>query len=143
MRRSIWGIAVVLLLLLTACGKPPLPEVHTADGTSIDVYLGSYCWGNTCADSVGAEEILKDKNKQTVPAGMVISFAFDGKQPTETGMSLMHDGKLTKVAFEDQSFKAPAEPGVYYYSLFAKWRKTPDSKISDDASYVFAVEVKG
>ncbi|PZD96755.1 hypothetical protein DNH61_06040 [Paenibacillus sambharensis] len=142
MRRSIWVIAVVLILLLTSCGKPPLPEVHTADGTSIDVHLGSYCWGNTCADSVGPEEMLKDKNKQTAPAGTVITFAFGGKQPTETGMSMMHDGELTNVALVDQAFKVPAEPGVYYYSLFAKWRKDSDGKISDDASYVFAIEVK-
>ncbi|MCM3291043.1 hypothetical protein M3661_13000 [Paenibacillus sp. MER 180] len=143
-----------IVLLLSACSSdeglsepqlgntPPQPEV-IVNGESIQVYQSSYCWGNTCADYISPEEMLRDKEKETVIANSTIKFRFEGKQPTETNLSKFHNGAHSQVTISENSFQAPGEKGAYYYSLSATWLKDKEKRISEgSSSYVFVIEVQ-
>ncbi|NQX58037.1 hypothetical protein [Paenibacillus qinlingensis] len=145
MLRKILPIAVAIVMLLSACrlgGSPPQPSVNVVNGEAIKVYQSSYCWGNTCADYVGPEEMLKDKEKEIVMALATIKFRFEGKQPTEISLSKTHNGAHSQETITENSFQIPEENGVYYYSLSATWLKDKEKRISEgSSSYVFVVEV--
>lgn len=121
--------------------KPPLPVIE-AEGKVLTVYQSSYCWGSTCADYIGPEEMLKDKPKEQVDASAQITFTFDVKHPTEINLQRFEDGTSTDVKLTDDSFQAPQEPGVYFYNLSAFWMMEGSSTISEgSSSYVFVIEV--
>lgn len=145
MLRKILPIIFSIVMLLSACklgGTPPQPDVNVVNGESIQVYQSSYCWGNTCADYVGPEEMLKDKEKETVTAHATIKFKFEGKQPTEISLSKSHNGAHSQEIISENSFQAPTEKGTYYYSLSATWLKDKEKRISEgSSSYVFVIEV--
>ncbi|GIO62804.1 hypothetical protein [Paenibacillus cineris] len=154
MLRKILPIVFSIIMLLSACrsnegssepqlgNTPPQPEVNV-NGESIRVYQSSYCWGNTCADYIGPEEMLRDKKKETVFANATIKFRFEGKQPTEISLSKYHNGAHSQETINENSFHAPEEKGAYYYSLSATWLKDREKRISEgSSSYVFVIEVQ-
>lgn len=153
MLRKILPIVFSIVMLLSACrldeglsepqlgNTPPQREVNV-NGESIQVYQSSYCWGNTCADYIRPEEMLRDKEKETVIANATIKFRFEGKQLTEIDLSEYHNGEQTQVTISENSFQAPKEKGAYFYSLFATWLKDKEKRISEgSSSYVFVIEV--
>lgn len=154
MLRKILPIVFSIVMLLSACksdkgfsepqlgNSPPQPEV-SVNGESIQVYQSSYCWGNVCADYIGPEEMLRDKEKQTVMANAIIKFRFEGKQPTKINLSKFHNGTHSQETISENSFQAPEEKGAYYYSLSATWLKDKEKRISEgSSSYVFVIEVR-
>jgi len=125
--------------------SPPMPKITVA-GQSLIVLLSTHCWntdsGGYCKDYIGAEEMLKDKPVERVKPGAKIRFAFDSKPPTEIGVSRARNRSTVDVEMKGNSFAAPKEPGVYYYTLGANWLSDKEKRISEgDAYFVFAVEV--
>ena len=128
---------------------PPQPIIE-ADGKAITVYQSSYCWNSrstgTCADYPSPNEMLKDKPKEQIKPNAQITFKFDvkEKEPTEITVSKFYNGTITNEILNGDSFQAPREAGVYYYSLAADWFKDKVKRISEGSSnYAFAIEVVG
>jgi hypothetical protein len=123
---------------------PPQPLIKAGE-KALTVYQSSYCWSTVCADYVDPEDMLKDKPMEQVESGAPISFVFKNvKQPTEINVTRSQNGTFTQEALIGNSFTAPKEKGIYYYSLSAYWLKDKEKRISEgDSSYVFVIEVVG
>lgn len=128
--------------------SPPMPVVNAGD-LELAVHQGSYCWTNAnrtesvCADTFGPVEVFKDKPIQLVRASELIEFHFQvAEQPNQFHLTRIQGSEMTEEKLSDPSFRAPEEPGVYYYALTAYWQNDIASKTSKgSASYFVAIEV--
>ncbi len=147
-----------LMLLFTGCsqnestnnkltGEKP-PSTFVSIGNQVEeMILGSYCWTNTCVDTAGTVELLALEGKIPVKieGGETIRFEMDYEvTPNEiTLVQVSEEGEvMDEVDLTNDSFIAPTENGIYYYSYSVAWRDTEDSNVSlGDAFYAFALEV--
>ncbi|MBD3921707.1 hypothetical protein H8B09_23275 [Paenibacillus sp. PR3] len=123
---------------------PPLPKV-TSEQIQIPVIQSSYCWSNLgCADYAGGKSQLQGVSPTPVNPGAAIKVSFSYK-PKPNTLSIQQFGdeyKSTQIPFNNGSFIAPKEQGIYYYGISAYWT-TADGKYSKgDTSSVFVIEVK-
>lgn len=155
---KIWSAVSLLLFgfILYGCSfsnqeeereKPP-PAVIEAGDTSIETTLGSYCWqGNgqaTCIDTGGPQELLEEKEPIQVEAGEKMTFVMDYEpQPNKFHVLQISDNEEVAVTVEENSFTAPSEAGVYYYSFGVWWMDEEQENVSHgDAFYNFVIEVE-
>lgn len=151
-----WGIGICVLLLLAACaskparleGEGPPKATIQAGGRTYETKLGTYCWstssGGKCVDAVGPEQLLKGKQPITVKPGAEIAFKIDYEpQPNEFHLSQISGSDYADVPLEGQTFRAPSQPGLYYYTYGVWWKDPKDPRVSNgDAFYSFALKVK-
>lgn len=145
-------LAVVILfgVILTGCSngglsgsKPPAAFVIIAD-EKYETDLGTYCWKGTCVDTVGPVERLEGNEPIIVKAGETIYFEMDyDPKPNEIHLNQYHENEEKKITVSDNSFTAPSETGIYYYSYGVWWMDEKDERVSNgDAFYGFMIEVK-
>ena len=126
--------------------KPPRALIEIGNET-YETLLGTYCWlGNgtgICVDTAGPMELLKGKEPIKVKSGEKITFVMDYKpQPNEIHVVQISENKETEVAVNNNSFAAPTEKGLYYYSYGVWWMDEKEENVSNgDAFYAFALEV--
>lgn len=132
-RIGIVGGALILLAMLIGCGGPGMPAHVVSAVTDSDkppdariTYgdvsqqgaLGSYCWGNACADEAGAPV---PNGTIQVSSGDVIAFRFGGNEaireahvrafPLE-GAKLVPAGKIQVMVGNGESDQAPKDLAV-------------------------------
>ncbi|SFC93469.1 hypothetical protein SAMN05443252_1095 [Bacillus sp. OV322] len=149
MKKPIWLVGLVGLILFGVYigvgmlqAEPPQPAVN-ADGKSIRVYPGSYCWNSMfnarCVDTIGPVGIIQHHQAKpiSISPGSTITFGY-GKKPNKGSVGANRwnpDNESATVTLKGNSFTAPNEKGTYVYDVFASWEK-------GSASHVFVVEVK-
>lgn len=96
-----------------------------------------------CADYIGAEEQLKGKTPNIIPAGAVVEVRFP-YDPAPSSVRLMQykSGSITEIPLRGGTFQAPDEPGVYAYSVSAFWGLEDGVTSLGDTMVVFSIEVK-
>ncbi|MBY9079501.1 hypothetical protein KIH86_15270 [Paenibacillus sp. HN-1] len=122
--------------------KPPLPLIRSGE-TDLSMYQSTYCWGTVCADYVGAEDQLKGKTPNVIPAGAIVEVRFPYDPAPSTVRLVQHqDGKIAEIPLSDGTFLAPDEPGVYAYSVSAFWGSGDGITSLGDTMVVFSIQVK-
>jgi len=123
-------------------GKPPKVSIEVGNDT-YETTLGTYCWGNTCVDTVGPLEILDGKEPIHVMPGETVSFIMNyDPKPNEVHVVQMDKSKKTEVVVTDNRFTAPMKKGIYYYAYSVWWTDEKDDNLSHgDAFYAFSLEV--
>lgn len=146
-----WLLLVIVFVGLNLLGcsnddvseeKPPQVFVETGNETH-ETILGTYCWENTCVDTVGPVEILEDEEPIRVKPGEIISLMMNYEpKPNEFSvMQMSKDGEQIGT-IQDNQFTAPAEKGIYYYYYATRWKDEQEENVSHgDAYYAFALEV--
>jgi hypothetical protein len=110
--------------------------------------LGTYCWSSErkskCVDKAGPVELLEGEEPIQVLAGEKVTFGMDFKpKPNKFHVIQIKNGKETEVEVIDNSFSAPIQRGIYYYSYGVWWMDEKDEHLSHgDAFYAFSLEVK-
>lgn len=124
-------------------GENP-PKVFIEIGKEkYETILGTYCWENTCIDTVGPIEILKDEEPIRVKPGEIISLTMNYEpKPNEFSvMQMSKDGEQVGT-IQDNQFTVPDEKGIYYYYYATRWKDQQQENVSHgDAYYAFALEV--
>lgn len=127
--------------------QPPQAVIQIANN-SYETILGTYCWSSnnqsTCVDKAGPAELLHDVNPVTVEPGAEITFVMNyNPQPNQVYVEQFSDGEHMEVAIIDNTFHAPVQKGVYYYSYGVWWMDENKENVSNgDAFYNFVIEVK-
>lgn len=149
MNRWLLLVAVFVGLGLSGCshnnlpgGKPPKVLI-AVDNKTYEALLGTYCWGNTCVDTIGPVEMLEDEEPIRVKPGETISLMMDYEpKPNEFYVEQMSEGEEKEIVVQDNQFTAPSEEGIYYYVYGAWWMDEEVENLSHgDAFYAFALEV--
>jgi hypothetical protein len=150
-----WLLLLVLFLgiSLTACSsnddksltgeKPPKTVVEIGSETYATV-LGSYCWKNMCADTVGPHKLLEGKDPIKVKPDEKITIMMNfNPQPNEIYLGKMdNENDDTEVKLENNRFIAPTNKGIYYYIYSVSWMDEKEANVSHgDAYYAFVIEV--
>ncbi|QUW20277.1 hypothetical protein JSQ81_10335 [Sporosarcina sp. Marseille-Q4063] len=123
--------------------KPPKTVVKIGNETYATV-LGSYCWKNMCADTVGPHKLLEGKDPIKVNRGEKITIVMNyNPQPNEIYLGKMdNENDDTEVKMENNRFTAPTEEGIYYYIYSVFWMDEKEANVSHgDAYYAFSIEV--
>lgn len=150
MNKRLLPVITLILLILSGCvnggmsgAKPPKVYIEI-EGETHETTLGTYCWGNTCVDTVGPIEILEGKDPIKIKPGETISVEMNYEpKPNEFHVLQMSDGMETEVTLQDNHFTAPTEQGIYYYSYGAWWMDEKEENVSNgDAFYAFVLEVE-
>jgi len=135
---------------LTGEGHLRRPPVSTLSygGREVKGMLGSYCWGNTCADSFWP--LIPSKKKTlTVPSDSEMVFRYGGQGPpntVEAGAYALKKLQKTGAMRPDSTLKAhgsgaqrtiPAglPPGEYVLEVFVREKQ-------GDATYYFRLKVE-
>lgn len=141
MKQYITGLLFLSLFFIVGCsqleessGSPPAAFVHAGEQTE-EMVLGTYSWDGRIVDAVGPVDLLEDKNPIIVKPKETVTFSVDSEvEPNSTSLEVI-DGEIIKeISLDGDSFTAPAEEGIYYYSFGALWEEK-------DAFYAFALEV--
>ena len=120
---------------------PFAPDIVTASGQKAEVIEGSYCWssfiGIKCVDKVytsGYDMASSAKVKKVAP-GEVIEIYYP-RQPGTTVelIEWQNENQSTEAPLTKNEFTAPKDPGIYYYSVQADWRR-------GDGEHAFRIEV--
>lgn len=100
----------------------------------------SYCWKN----GVRTIELLEGKEPIKVNPGEKITFLMDYKpKPNEFHLLRINESNENEIVIEDNSFSAPTNKGVYYYSYGVWWMDDKKENVSQgDAFYSFSLEVE-
>lgn len=128
-------------------GKPPEAFIKINNET-YKTTLGTYCWDgkgvSTCVDTAGPIELLEGKEPIKVKPGERITFVMDYQPlPNETHVVQFHEKEEKEIGVADQSFSAPLQKGIYYYSYGVWWMDEKVENLSHgDAFYAFALEVE-
>lgn len=150
MNKRLLPVITLILLILSGCvnggisgAKPPKVYIEI-EGETHETTLGTYCWGNTCVDTVGPFEILEGKEPIKIKPGETIYVVMDYEpKPNEFHVLQMNDSVETEVTVQDNHFTAPTEQGIYYYSYGAWWMDEKEENVSNgDAFYAFMLEVE-
>jgi hypothetical protein len=134
---------IAILIISSSCSgnklagtKPPIPDVKI-DSVNIPVVRGTYCWVDECADYPGIPKILERNEPTIVTENTEIKIIFNYEpKPSIISITRMKKGEEK---LHNQSLTVPAEQGVYYYEIFAKWNY---DELEADAYYAFVIEVK-
>ena len=111
-----------------------------ADGKSIKVVQGSYCWSSfiksQCASMPTPPDLIKMEkiNPIIVKPEEKIEITFKNP-PTEYGINLW-SGNTSDVSLQNNILIAPSEPGIYIYDVYGHWPN------GDSASSAFTIEVE-
>lgn len=143
MKKQLIILVIFMGLSLMGCGlkeeKPPKVVIQTGD-YSHEMAVGSYCWGDTCADVAGSvEQLLEVEGKKPIKVkpGQTISFLMKhGPKPNEISVIQENDNQESNVEIKDNQMSASMEEGIYYYIYDVRWAD------GNDAFYPFALEVK-
>ncbi|MDR9857913.1 hypothetical protein RJP21_30425 [Paenibacillus sp. VCA1] len=149
---SLWGCSIhannggkTTVRELTG-GQPPKASIQIGDKLH-DTKLGTYCWSSkntsTCVDTPGPAELLKNKKPVSVSPGAEIKFVMDYEPlPNKIHLEQLSEGKYTEIAVIDNTFRAPTQKGIYYFSYGVWWMDEKREHVAlGDAFYVFALEV--
>lgn len=148
-----WLISISLMILLLGCVDKPDAKPHGANPPDVTVQvgdrtfatkLGTYCWGR-CVDMVGAAQLLEGREPIRVNPNQEVSLTM-AYEPKPNQFHLMQESGSgqTEIPLSGNTFKAPALPGLYYYTYSVWWMDEHRANVSNgDASYVFALEVAG
>ncbi|WP_244913446.1 hypothetical protein [Heyndrickxia sporothermodurans] len=150
----------VLLLVISVMGcsnissnngmsvnKPPKSTIEIGN-KSYETTLGTYCWHHKgkgeCVDKVGPVELLKDQKPVNVHPGEKITFKMDYEpKPNEIHIEQINKNNSIEIPVKDNSFFAPNEKGIYYYSYGVWWMDEKEKNVSNgDAFYAFVIKVK-
>jgi hypothetical protein len=125
---------------------PPPGASLSVGGASIDGGIGTHCWSGFCRDYTGP--ITSPLLSQVAP-GEAFTLSFQQGTPTEVVISWYKapappppaHGVLAwsldpRTATRAERAEAPAEPGLYVLSVFARW----DGK--GDVTYGWYIEVR-
>jgi hypothetical protein len=153
-----WLFTFLLLIGLTLIGcsnstkgmdmeKPPKAEIEVGSN-SYETILGTYCWRGDgqgrCVDTAGPEELLKGKEPIKVKPGEKITFVMNYEpKPNKFHVLQISESKEVEVSLKNNSFTAPIQKGVYYYSYGVWWMDDKEENLSHgDAFYNFVIEVE-
>jgi hypothetical protein len=139
---------LIVIVFIAGCSdtisneKPPIASLEV-NNESYETTLGSYCWGNTCADAVRTHELLEGKEPVKVKSGEIISLDIGYKtKPNDFNLYQYVEENQTEVQLQDNHFLAPEKPGIYYYAYEVWWLDDKKENVSNgSANYVFALEV--
>jgi hypothetical protein len=92
----------------------------------------------------GPKELLRGKEKIKVKPGEEITFTLNHEpQPNEFHVLQISESNEAEVSVIDNSFSAPLQKGVYYYSYGVWWMDEQEENVSNgDASYHFVIKVE-
>ena len=128
MNKYFFPLAVLLVFIVVGCSKEGMsgekpPEVYIViDNEKYETKLGTYCWTGGCADTVGPVELLKEKEPIKVNPGEKITLIMDYEpKPNEFYLNQINGSNESKVLIEENTFSAPIQKGVYYYSYGVWW----------------------
>lgn len=151
MKKCLFILLVFISFTITGCskeglsgGKPPEVNINIGNENS-ETKLGTYCWKDKCVDTVGPVELLKGKVPIKVNPGEKVSFLMEYEpKPTEFHlMKVSESDDESEVLIEENSFTAPTQKGIYYYSYGVWWMDDKEKNLSHgDAFYAFVLEVK-
>ncbi|WP_066231840.1 hypothetical protein [Heyndrickxia sporothermodurans] len=150
----------VLLLVISVMGcsnissnngmsgnKPPKATIEIGN-KSYETTLGTYCWHHNgkgeCVDKVGPVELLKDQKPVNVHPGEKITFKMDYEpKPNEIHVEQINKNNSIEIPVKVNSFFAPNEKGIYYYSYGVWWMDEKEENVSNgDAFYAFVIKVE-
>ena len=150
MEKYLFISLALMIFALVGCSKeemsgerPPMVNVNISDET-YEAKLGTYCWKNECVDTAGPVELLEGKEPIKVKPGATITFVMDYKpKPNEFHLLQINEGNENEIVIKDNSFSAPTNKGVYYYSYGVWWMDDQEENVSNgDAFYSFSLEVE-
>lgn len=150
MKKYLFILWVLIISTLVGCsntemsGKnPPMVNVHIGEET-FETTLGTYCWKNKCVDKVEPVELLEGKKPLKVEPGATITFVMDyNPKPNEFHLLQINEGHENEIVIDGDSFTAPTNKGVYYYSYGVWWMDDQRENVSNgDAFYSFSLEVE-
>ncbi|SES63478.1 hypothetical protein SAMN05216389_101174 [Oceanobacillus limi] len=127
--------------------KPP-EAVIDVEENSYETFLGSYCWGSngqtTCVDVAGPKDVLREEDPIEVSPSDQVMFTIDGEEkPNKIHVVQIGMEEEVEVTVEDNTFTAPTEEGIYYYSYDVWWMDDKVENVSNgSASYHFALLVE-
>ncbi|MGE7978339.1 hypothetical protein [Psychrobacillus sp. NPDC093200] len=151
MKKCLFILLVLISFTITGCSRDGLsgekpPEVNINIGNeNYETKLGTYCWNDGCVDTVGPVELLKGKVPIKVNPGEKISFLMEYEpKPNEFHLKQVSESnEENEVLIIENSFSAPTQKGVYYYSYGVWWMDDKEENLSHgDAFYAFVLEVK-
>ncbi|WP_078433616.1 hypothetical protein [Metabacillus halosaccharovorans] len=149
MKKCLYLLIVLFGLTSTGCSKGMLgdkpPEVYIDIGNEkYETKLGAYCWKGTCVDTAGPIELLKGKEPIKVIPGEKISFIMEYEpKPNEFHLIQMNENNENDIIVKENSFSAPTQKGIYYYSYGVWWMDEKEENLSNgDAFYALVLEVK-
>lgn len=150
MNKYLFALLVLISFIVLGCSKEEMsgekpPEVTINIGNeSYETKLGTYCWKASCVDYAGPVELLEGKVPIKVNPGEKISFSME-YEPKPNTFHLMQftESNETEVLLEENSFSAPSQKGIYYYSYGVWWLDDKEENVSNgDAFYAFVIEVQ-
>ncbi|MEH7390556.1 hypothetical protein V7149_05385 [Bacillus sp. JJ1503] len=153
MNRKLLLLFLLMGMSLLGCSKVNMLEEKPPNAVikiNNDMYettLGTYCWNgkgvSTCVDTAGPIELLEGKKPIKVKPGEKITFVMEyDPKPNEYYVVQIHGNEEHTIEVIDDSFTAPTEKGVYYYSFGVWWMDEKVEHLSHgDAFYAFALEI--
>ena len=132
------GLPLVWLVNSGADAQPDLTV--TADGQHIAVIRGSSCWPQMlqralCVDSAPTPELLKGEVPEIVPPGAHVRMTFGRSPASLAAWRWVSGAPIQQEVAHGHTIILPLAPGVYLYSVSARWDE-------GDASYAFVVAVR-
>jgi len=150
MNKYLFGILVLISFILMGCskeemsgGKPPEVTINIGN-ENYETKLGTFCWRASCVDTAGPVELLKGKAPIKVNPGEKISFSMEYEpKPNVSHLMEFTESNENEVLIEENSFTAPSQKGIYYYSYGVWWMDDKEENVSNgDAFYAFVIEVE-
>ncbi len=150
MKKQLFLFLTLIIFTLVGCSndelsgeKPPTVTVKLANETH-ETKLGTYCWKNGCVDTAGPVELLEGTEPIKVKPDAKITFSMDFQpKPTEFHLLQISEENENEISIENNSFLAPTNKGVYYYSFGVRWMDAESENVSNgDAFYSFSLEVE-
>lgn len=127
--------------------KPPKTKIDVGN-KSYETILGTYCWNHEgkgeCVDTAEPVELLKDQTPISVHPGEKITFKMNYEpKPNEIHVEQMTENNSIEIPVKDNSFYAPNEKDIYYYSYGVWWMDEKEENVSNgDAFYAFVIKVE-
>lgn len=127
------------VFLLASCQMGPPSLFVKADGKSMAVYEGSYCWESfgkgECVSTGGPADLIEEDKPPAVSAQSEVTLSFSEK-PDELHVTCEGSMERIKITGENgkASFALPDEPGVHVYTAAGRWEQ-------GSAVYMFQVQV--
>ena len=164
MKKIAFSAVLLMLLVLNACNDsliknsnvvssdadyPPTVFLEIS-GESYETVLGSYCWegiknkASLCVDTIGPNDLVKDKKPLQVKASEKVVFKVGGTPKSDSAQLIqISNGEHKEASLIKDYFIAPTQAGNYLYSYQLWWMDPEATDISrGDVSYVFAIDVQ-